>query len=294
MSTVNDPPPSSVAPASVDRPSRNSIAAFVVPPPRNVFGRQVDSIIEFVGQVGQVADMTVGSARAMFRRPFEMREFIKQLEALGVASVGIVAVTSLFIGMVMSVQFAFGLRKFGGMEYTGRVVGLSFIRELAPTLTAVIVGGRIGAGMAAEVGAMNVTEQIDAVRALGADPYKKLVLPRLIASIIVMPIVAVIALVLGFAGAMFITDLEFGIPASFFLHSALTSIGMQDFLSGMFKTPFFGAIIAIVGCHCGLQTRGGTAGVGNSTTRTVVVVAITILIADLFLTKVAIAIFPYL
>lgn len=270
------------------------MAAFVAVPPRSFLGRQIDATIEFLGQVGQAAEMTVGAARAMFRRPVEGREFINQLEALGVASVGIVAVTSIFIGMVMSVQFAFGLRKFGGMEYTGRVVGLSFIRELAPTLTAVIVGGRIGAGMAAEVGAMVVTEQIDAVRALGADPFKKLVLPRLVASIIVMPIVAIIALVLGFAGAMLITDFEFGIPASFFLHSALTSIGMADFMSGMFKTPFFGAIIAIVGCHCGLQTRGGTAGVGNSTTRTVVVVAIAILIADLFLTKVAIAIFPYL
>jgi phospholipid/cholesterol/gamma-HCH transport system permease protein len=278
----------------VDRPSRASIAPYLVLPKRGVLERQIDRLLEFVGQVGQVAEMTLGAVRALFRRPVEWREFINQLETLGVASVGIVAVTSLFIGMVMSVQFAFGLRKFGGMEYTGRVVGLSFIRELAPTLTAVIVGGRIGAGMAAEVGAMTVTEQIDAVRALGADPYKKLVLPRLMASIIVMPIVASIALVLGFAGAMFITDLEFGIPANFFLHSALTSIGLSDFLSGMFKTPFFGAIIAIVGCHCGLQTRGGTAGVGNSTTRTVVVVAITILIADLFLTKVAIAIFPYL
>ncbi len=291
MTTVSEPPPSA---ASVERPSRVSFAAFAPSPSRGFLGRQIDSVIEFLGQIGQATDMTVGAARAMFRRPVEWREFVYQLEALGVASVGIVAVTSLFIGMVMSVQFAFGLRKFGGMEYTGRVVGLSFIRELAPTLTAVIVGGRIGAGMAAELGAMNVTEQIDAVRALGADPYKKLVLPRLVASIIVMPIVATIALVLGFAGAMFITDLEFGIPASFFLHSALTSIGLQDFLSGMFKTPFFGAIIAIVGCHCGLQTRGGTAGVGNSTTRTVVVVAITILIADLFLTKVAIALFPYL
>jgi phospholipid/cholesterol/gamma-HCH transport system permease protein len=291
MTTVSDPPAST---ASVERPSRVSLTAFVPVPSRGFLGRQIDSVIEFLGQVGQATDMTLGAVRALFRRPVEWREFVHQLEALGVASVGIVAVTSLFIGMVMSVQFAFGLRKFGGMEYTGRVVGLSFIRELAPTLTAVIVGGRIGAGMAAEVGAMNVTEQIDAVRALGADPYKKLVLPRLVASIIVMPIVATIALVLGFAGAMFITDLEFGIPASFFLHSALTSIGLQDFLSGMFKTPFFGAIIAIVGCHCGLQTRGGTAGVGNSTTRTVVVVAIAILIADLFLTKVAIALFPYL
>jgi phospholipid/cholesterol/gamma-HCH transport system permease protein len=293
MTTVSEPPPSSRS-GTLDRPSHGGLPAFVAPAPRSLLARQSDRVVEFFGQVGQVADMTFGAARALFRRPVEWREFGYQLEALGVASVGIVAVTSLFIGMVMSVQFAFGLRKFGGMEYTGRVVGLSFIRELAPTLTAVIVGGRIGAGMAAEVGAMNVTEQIDAVRALGADPYKKLVLPRLVASIIVMPILAVIALVLGFAGAMFITDLEFGIPASFFLHSALTSIGLSDFLSGMFKTPFFGAIIAIVGCHCGLQTRGGTAGVGNSTTRTVVVVAITILIADLFLTKVAIAIFPYL
>lgn len=283
---------SSSPPSSVDRPSRNSLS----PPAalkRSLIAKQLDRVTEFFGEIGQATDMTVGAVRALFRRPFEWREFINQLEALGVASVGIVTVTSLFIGMVMSVQFAFGLRKFGGMEYTGRVVGLSFIRELAPTLTAVIVGGRIGAGMAAEVGAMSVTEQIDAIRALGADPYKKLVLPRLMASVLVMPIVAAIALVLGFAGAMFITDLEFGIPASFFLSSALTSIGLSDFLSGMFKTPFFGAIIAIVGCHCGLQTRGGTAGVGNSTTRTVVVVAITILIADLFLTKVAIAIFPY-
>jgi phospholipid/cholesterol/gamma-HCH transport system permease protein len=291
MTTATDPPPSSASP---DRAGRSSLPMFTVPVRRNFLQRKLEDAAEFIGQVGQAASMTKGAVFSIFRRPVEWREFIHQLEALGVASVGIVTVTSVFIGMVMSVQFAFGLRKFGGMEYTGRVVGLSFIRELGPTLTAVIVGGRIGAGMAAEVGAMNVTEQIDAVRALGADPHKKLVLPRLVASIIVMPIVALIALVLGFAGAMFITDLEFGIPASFFLHSALTSISMADFLSGMFKTPFFGAIIAIVGCHCGLQTHGGTAGVGDSTTRTVVVVAITILIADLFLTKLAIAIFPYL
>jgi phospholipid/cholesterol/gamma-HCH transport system permease protein len=242
--------------------------------------------------MGQVYEMTGGTIRSLFRRPVEWRAFIDQMETLGVASLGIVSVTSLFIGMVMSVQFAFGLSKFGGMEYTGRVMGLSFARELAPTLTAVIVGGRIGAGMAAEVGAMSVTEQIDAVRALGADPLKKLVLPRLVASIVVMPILSMIALVLGMVGAMFITEIEYGIPASFFLSSALNSLGMNDFLSGIYKTPFFGAIIALVGCHFGLTTRGGTAGVGNSTTSTVVVVAISILIADLFLTKLAIMILP--
>ncbi|MGC4067697.1 MAG: ABC transporter permease [Polyangiaceae bacterium] len=286
----SDAPP----PSSVQGSSRMGAPAAKVPTFRKFLSRQTEVWINFFGRLGQVTDMTLGTCRAVFRRPVEWRAFVDQLEALGVASLGIVIVTSLFIGMVMSVQFAFGLRKFGGMEYTGRVVGLSFARELAPTLTAVIVGGRIGAGMAAEVGAMSVTEQIDAVRALGADPLKKLVLPRLLASIVVMPILALIALVLGFVGAMFITDIEFGIPASFFLRSALSSIGMVDFVSGLFKTPFFGAIIALVGCHFGLTTRGGTAGVGNSTTSTVVVIAITILIADLFLTKLAIALFPYL
>jgi phospholipid/cholesterol/gamma-HCH transport system permease protein len=218
---------------------------------------------------------------------------LEQIDALGVASLGIVTVTSTFIGMVMAVQFAFGLRKFGGMEYTGRVIALTFSRELAPTFTAVIVGGRIGAGMAAEVGSMAVTEQIDAIRALGADPLKKLVLPRLLASIIVMPLLASFALVLGFAGAMMVTDWQFKIPGSFFLRSALGSVTMSDFMSGLFKTPFFGAIIALVGCHFGLTTRGGTAGVGNSTTRTVVVIAISILIADLILTKITFAIFPF-
>ena len=198
---------------------------------------------------------------------------------------GIVTVTSLFIGMVMSTQFAFGLQKFGGMEYTGRVVALTFARELAPTLTAVIVGGRIGAGMTAELGAMAVTEQLDAISALGADPVKKLVLPRLIASIFVLPIVGTFALILGFTGAMVITDSQFGIPAAFFFQSALDQLVLMDYLMGLVKTPAFGVIIALLGCHFGMRTRGGTAGVGSSTTKTVVAISIAILIADFFLTK---------
>ena len=236
--------------------------------------------------------MTGQAFVAMFRRPFELSSTMHQMESFGVRSMGIAGVTAVFVGMVMAVQFAFGLRKFGGMEYTGRVVGLSFARELAPTLTAVIVGGRIGAGMAAELGSMAVTEQLDAVRALGADPLKKLVLPRLVASVIVMPILATFALVLGFSGAMFVTDYQFNIPATFFFRSALGTVTMKDFLSGLFKTPFFGAIIALVGCHFGMTTRGGTAGVGDSTTRTVVVISITILIADFWLTKIAILAWP--
>lgn len=249
-------------------------------------------ILGFLEHLGLVAHMVARTTRALFKRPFEGRAILAQFESLGVKSLGIVVVTSVFIGMVMAVQFAFGLRKFGGMEYTGRVVGLSFARELAPTLTAVIVGGRIGAGMAAEVGSMAVTEQIDALRALGADPYKKLVLPRVFAAVLVMPVLGALALVLGFTGAMLITDFQFGIPSSFFFYSALGTVTMKDFISGMLKTPFFGAIIALVGCHFGMITRGGTEGVGNSTTRTVVVISISILIADFFLTKASIALMP--
>ena len=262
------------------------------PPPRGLVARLGDAVMSFLEHLDQLSRMAAGSVLAGFRRPFEGRAILEQLERLGVQSVGIVVVTSVFIGMVMAVQFAFGLRKFGGMEYTGRVVALSFARELAPTLTAIIVGGRIGSGMAAELGAMNVTEQIDAVRALGADPLKKLVWPRLVASVITMPILSAFALVLGFGGAMMVTDLEFHIPWEFFFRSALTAVTMMDFIAGMAKTPFFGAIIALVGCHFGLTTTGGTAGVGHSTTRTVVTISIAILIADFFLTKLAILVWP--
>src|SRR5262249_5177496 len=153
------------------------------------------------------------------------------------------------------------------------------------TLTAVIVGGRIGSGMTAEVGSMAVTEQIDAVYALGADPIKKLVVPRLVASIVVMPILSVFALVLGFSGAMLVTSTQFNVSAGFFLQSALDTVTMSDFLSGVLKCPVFGAIIALVGCYFGLITTGGTEGVGRSTTRSVVVISISILIADFLLTK---------
>ena len=240
---------------------------------------------------GRIWSMFVGSLRGGMKRPFEWKAIVEQLEAGGVASIGIVTVSSVFIGMVMAVQFAFGLRKFGGMEYTPRVIALSFARELAPTLTAIIVGGRIGAGMAAEVGSMAVTEQIDAIRALGADPLKKLVFPRMIASLIALPLLCAIALVLGVGGAMFITSAQFGIPAPFFLQSAISSVMMVDFASGLFKAPFFGVLIALIGCHFGMITRGGTAGVGMSTTRAVVATSIAIFIADFFLTKLAIAIF---
>ncbi len=285
--TRNDLPPSS-GPMS-DRPP----LSLPPPPPAEppILEKWLDQLTGVLTHMGDITLLTWRTFASIPRRPFEISSTIYQMESLGVKSVGIVTVTSLFIGMVMTIQFAFGLARFGGLEYIPRVVCLSFARELAPTLTAIIVGGRIGSGMAAEVGSMNVTEQVDAIRALGAEPAKKLVLPRVLASILIMPILSVYALALGVIGGIFICKVQFGITPSFFMNSSLEATGMGDFLSGMLKTPVFGFIIAIIGCHFGLKTTGGTEGVGHSTTRTVVVVSISILVADFLMTKILMTLF---
>jgi phospholipid/cholesterol/gamma-HCH transport system permease protein len=249
-------------------------------------------VTAFIESMGHIGTLTVGALGSITRRPLEIASTVYQVESLGVRSLGIVAVTSVFIGMVMTIQFAFGLQRFGGVEYIPRVIVLSFLRELGPTLTAVIVGGRIGSGMAAEVGAMNVTEQVDAIRALGGDPAKKLVLPRVLAAMIVMPLLSMFADALGTLGAMFVCSTEYDIRPTLFLQTALESVLLSDLFSGLAKTPIFGFIIAIVGCHFGLTTQGGTEGVGQSTTRTVVVVSIAILVADYFLTRMFVSILP--
>jgi phospholipid/cholesterol/gamma-HCH transport system permease protein len=262
-----------------------------MPEPSLATGAKLKTL-RFIEEMGAIAELTWNAMRSIPKRPFEIASTVYQIESLGVRSLGIVAVTSTFIGMVMTVQFAFGLQRFGGIEYIPRVVVLSFLRELGPTLTAVIVGGRIGSGMAAEVGAMNVTEQVDAIFALGGDPAKKLVLPRVAAAIIVMPLLAICADTLGALGAMFVSAAEYQISPQLFLQSSLESVMLSDLFSGLLKTPVFGFIIAIVGCHFGLTTKGGTEGVGQSTTRTVVVVSIAILIADYLLTRIFISVLP--
>jgi phospholipid/cholesterol/gamma-HCH transport system permease protein len=278
---------SGTTPTDEDAPPPSSRFSVPAPPPEpSLLDFHRARTGRFIGHLGEVAVLSWQSARSIVRRPLELRSTLQQLDSLGVKSMGIVAVTSLFIGMVMTIQFAFGLRRFGGVEYIPRVIILSFCRELAPTLTAVIVGGRIGSGMAAEVGAMNVTEQVDAIRALGADPAKKLVLPRVLAAVIVMPLLSVYALALGTLGAIIICAAEYDIKPNLFISSSLEAVRLGDFFAGLAKTPFFGFLIAIIGCHFGLRTTGGTEGVGLSTTRTVVAVSIAILIADFLLTKI--------
>lgn len=256
---------------------------------KSLFVRAIEAqgkrLIAALSHVGAIALMTRRTFAAIVTTRFEPRSFLYQLEQMGVRSFGIAAATAIFVGIVMSIQFAFSLERFGARESVGRIVGLSEARELAPSLTALVVGSRIGAGIAAELGSMAVTEQIDAIRALGADPIRKLVVPRMLAGIVIMPLLTVFALVLGIGSAALVCNLSFGIAIPFFITSALDSIWLEDFFSGIGKTPFFGFLIAMLGCHFGMTTRGGTEGVGRSTTTSVVAVAISILIADSVLTQ---------
>lgn len=238
-----------------------------------------------IEQIGQVATLAGRFFRVLFTTRFEARAFVYQVEQLGVRSLAIASATAVFVGMVMSIQFGFFMEKYGAKEALGKVIAISEARELAPALTSLVVGSRIAAGMAAELGSMSVTEQIDAIRALGADPIRKLVVPRVVASVVIMPLIAMIALLLGLAAACFIAANSYGISPPQFVAAALDGVTMQDYVSGLSKTPVFGFLIAILGCHFGMSTRGGTEGVGRSTTRAVVVVSITILLADALLTQ---------
>ncbi len=240
----------------------------------------------FFETFGAVTVLTGRAVRSLFTTRLEFRALVYQIEQVGVRSLGIGAATAIFVGIVMAIQFAFSLEKYGAKDTIGRIVALSEVRELAPSLTALVVGCRVGAGMAAELGSMAVTEQIDAIRALGADPIRKLVVPRVLAGIVVTPLITCFALVLGVGAALVVSATSFQIPPAFFLSSALDAITLRDFWAGIGKTPVFGYLMTMIGCYYGMHTTGGTEGVGRSTTTAVVVVAIAILIADALLTQV--------
>jgi len=216
---------------------------------------------------------------------------IYQLDHAGINSWSITTLTALFTGMVLALQFATGLEAYGGSMYTGKLVALGIVRELGPTLTALLVGGRVGSGFAAELGSMVVTEQVDAIRALGADPVKKLVAPRVLACIIALPLLTMLADVVGIFGGMLITMREVGVTSKFFFTQVKDTLWVVDLAHGLGKSVFFGYFIGIIGCYVGLQTHGGTEGVGVSTTRAVVVSAITLLVSNYILSTIFVAVY---
>ena len=245
-------------------------------------GERAQAVSGFVGGIGLLIGET---AREAVRRPFDGRELVRQTYFVGVKSLTIVTITSLFVGMVLALQFAYGLERFGAKLFVAKLVGLALVREMGPVLTALLVGGKVGAGMTAEIGSMNVTEQVDAIRALGANPVKKLVVPRVLAMTIVMPVLAIYADVIGVLGGLIVCVGEVGMQPNFYVASLTGSVMIHDIAHGLVKTVFFGFVIGIIGCYQGLRTTGGTEGVGAATTLTVVMISIAILVGDFFLTK---------
>lgn len=223
------------------------------------------------------------------RRRWEGGEVLRQMDALGVQSISVANLTCLFTGMVLALQTAHSLAEFGGKLFVGRAVILSLTRELGPVLTALMLAARCGAGITAELGTMAVTEQVDALRALGASPIRKLVLPRVVALTAMLPVLTLIAIFHGMLGGLLIAVFEIRIGASFYLSTTLQALSFNDLMHGLCKTPVFGLEIALIGCYNGLSATGGADGVGRATTVAVVVSSITVLITDFFLTKLFIA-----
>src|SRR5436305_7392434 len=245
-------------------------------------GRRIEKALLYVGEITDLASQTI---RAVVKGPVESSLLIAQFDQIGVRSISIIGITSLFIGMVLALQTAYSLEEFGGKLFIGKVVSLSLVRELAPVLMSLMVGGRVGAGITAELGTMKVTEQIDALRALATNPVRKLVVPRLIATTVMFPLLTIISCAVGILGGLVIAVGNLHISANFYLRSVIETVKYNDLASGVGKTFFFGFAIGLIACYNGLRTTGGADGVGRSTTRTVVTGAITVLIMDFFLTK---------
>ena len=242
-------------------------------------------IEHYLVYLGGLTQLGVETVRLTFRRPFERKAFMIQLDQIGVRSMSIVLITAAFIGMVLALQTAYALEDFGGKLFIGKVVSLSLVRELAPVLMALMVGGRVGAGMTAEIGTMQVTEQIDALRALATNPVRKLIVPKVLATTLMLPALTTIAILVGTLGGMLIAVANLNLSANFYLRSVITTLKYNDLASGIGKTFFFGFAIALIACFNGLRTSGGADGVGRATTATVVSSAITVLVMDFFLTK---------
>jgi phospholipid/cholesterol/gamma-HCH transport system permease protein len=250
-----------------------------------------DKLKQWVFEVQQFAFLSARAIHAIFTRPRFPNEFFLQMDAIGVGSLNIVVLTGLFTGMVLALQTALSLETFGAKNYVGRVVSLSMVRELGPVLTALMVAGRVGSGIAAELGSMIVTDQINAMRAMGSDPLRKLVVPRLVAGVIMVPLLTVLSDTVGLIGGWLISLILLKIPGGLYFQSSIDALVIGDIVGGVIKPVVFGFIIAMVGCYLGLSTTGGTQGVGRATTQAVVVCSVMILASDFLLTRVFFAIF---
>lgn len=221
-----------------------------------------------------------------FRPPYDFQQLTRQMVRIGVDSLPVVLLTALFTGMVMALQTFSTLKRFNAEGFVGSLVALSMVRELAPVISSLLIAGRCGSAMGAELGTMRVTEQIDALEVLATDPVHYLVVPRVWATVFMLPLLIVVADVIGIVGGYLISVVYFGANPVTYVENTFRFMDLADLSSGLIKAAVFGLIIAVVGCQKGYFTRGGAEGVGRATTRAVVLASIAILISDFFLTKI--------
>jgi phospholipid/cholesterol/gamma-HCH transport system permease protein len=236
---------------------------------------EVQEYARLIGQIG----------RGLVTPPVYLRDIIEQLDAIGIGSLTVVLLTGMFTGMVLALQSGLTLDQFGARPIVGRLVSASMVKELGPVLTALVVAGRVGSGIAAELGSMVVTDQIAALRALGTDPVRKLAIPRVVAGTLMLPVLTVVADGVGMVGAAIISATQLQVANSVYWNNVVKGLYIQDIWMGLIKPFVLGFVITSIGCHVGLRTRGGTQGVGRSTTTSVVVGSVCVLAVDFLLTK---------
>jgi phospholipid/cholesterol/gamma-HCH transport system permease protein len=242
---------------------------------------------EFILSVQEYSFLAYDSITNLFSKPRYGEDTLEQMDDIGVGSLPIVLLSGFFIGAVMVLQTGSQFQRFGQVSLTGDIVSLALARELGPTITGLLVAGRCSSGIASELGSMLVTEQVDAMRAMGTNPSRKLVSPRVLATLIVMPLLTTISVFVGLLGGMVASVFSLRLSATTFWQRAIAILQFSDLMQGFTKSLVFAFILSTVGCYTGLNVRGGTQGVGRATTQAVVVSSVLIIISDTFLTKLA-------
>ena len=248
-------------------------------------GALSDGAKRWILHVQDYALLSLQSVTSLFSPPYYASDMLDQMDIIGVGSLPIVLLTGFFIGAVMVLQTAAQFTRFGQTALTADVVSLALVRELGPSITGLLVAGRNSSGMASELGSMIVTEQVDAMRAMGTDPIRKLVTPRMVATVLMLPLLTAMADFLGLIGGFLVSFFTLRLGAVAFWTRAIDILEFSDLMQGLTKPIIYGFIIATVGCYQGLTVRGGTQGVGRATTQAVVTASVFILVSNFFLTK---------
>jgi phospholipid/cholesterol/gamma-HCH transport system permease protein len=236
-------------------------------------------------EVQEYVKLCLAAIRASVSPPFYRYDIVEQFDAIGIGSLTVVILTGFFTGAVLALNTGITLDQFGARDFVGRLISASMVKELGPVLTGLMLAGRVGSGIAAELGSMMVTDQINALRALGSDPIRKLVVPRMLAGFVMTPVLTIIADGVGIVGGWLIAVTQLRVASSLYWTSILEGLYMEDAWMGLIKPFFLGFVIVTIGCHVGLRATGGTQGVGRATTNAVVASSVAVIAVDFFLTR---------